>query len=147
MIKKFNELRQGEQFRFQTDAESVVRTAQQIGKTEIYCPRDGDNTMGHSKAGGEEVYLKSDKEVIMIAMDVVITFKKCPPALLAMFDISFKEVATHVSGRPLEIPAEGLSIDFEKVTDTDLEGDLIHAAHIFVMAHSWIALKARENEG
>jgi len=63
--KKFSELKEGEKFRFEYDFPDTVRTAQQVGKIEIYCPKDGDNTMGHSKAGGEEVYLKSDKLVII----------------------------------------------------------------------------------
>lgn len=62
----FNQLKQGQQFRFEEDAETTVRTAQQIGSTEIYCPIDGANTMGHSMAGGEEVYRKTVKKVIVL---------------------------------------------------------------------------------
>ena len=64
--KKFSELSQGEKFRFDYETEGVVRTASQIGKTEIYCPRDTVNTVGHSMSGGEEVYVKSDRMVVLI---------------------------------------------------------------------------------
>lgn len=64
---KFNELEQGDEFRFPYESESTVRYVSQIGRIEMYCPRKNDNTMGHSKEGGEEVYLKSDKPVILIS--------------------------------------------------------------------------------
>lgn len=67
---------------------------------------------------------------------------------MAMFEISFKEVATHVSGKPLDIPEDGLTVDFDKIgNEPEMAADLVGAAHIFIMAHSWIALKKRENEG
>ena len=62
----FKYLKEGEKFRFTTDTESTVRTAVQVGQTEIYAPIDGENTMGHSMAGGEDVFLKSDKKVILL---------------------------------------------------------------------------------
>ena len=60
------DLRPGDKFRWPTDPATMVRTASQVGKTEIYAPYDGQNTMGHSKDGGEEVYLRSNKDVIVI---------------------------------------------------------------------------------
>lgn len=66
MLKSAAELKQGDKFRFTWDSESVVRTAVQIGKTEIYAPKDNSNTMGHSKEGGEEVYSKYGPQVIII---------------------------------------------------------------------------------
>lgn len=62
----FDHLKVGQKFRFTWDSEKTIRTCCQIGKTEIYCPIDGSNTMGHSKAGGEEVYSKSPKDIILI---------------------------------------------------------------------------------
>lgn len=35
----------------------------QKGKFEAYCPEVGQNTMGHSKGGGEEVYLQSTEAI------------------------------------------------------------------------------------
>jgi hypothetical protein len=61
MEKKFNELTEGETFRFATDPVDRVRTACQVGKVEIYCPHQ------HSPQYDEgEVYLKSEKIVIII---------------------------------------------------------------------------------
>lgn len=62
-LKIFKDLKQGEKFRFQH--ESCVRVVSQIGKTEIYCPEENQNTMGHSMSGGEEVFLKNDQLVII----------------------------------------------------------------------------------
>ncbi len=59
---KFNQLEQGQKFRFDYDAEDTIRVAQQIGKTEIYCPI----IMPYSSGGKVEVYLKSERDVILI---------------------------------------------------------------------------------
>lgn len=72
METTFNKLKEGQKFRFPTDALGTIRTALQIGKTEIYCPIDGSNTMGHSKGGGEEVYLKGEQTVILLDVFVLI---------------------------------------------------------------------------
>lgn len=56
---KFNELTIGQEFRFKSDVDSTVRTCQQIGPMEIYCPPY--NGMG----GKSEVYFKDDKEVFL----------------------------------------------------------------------------------
>lgn len=80
--------------------------------------------------------------------DVKITIKNCPPEVAIMFEAAFKDVPKHLGREELEIPADGLTIDFDEVaTDRDLERDLIGATHIFVMAHSWIMFKKLENEG
>ena len=61
------DITEGQLFRFQTDCVGVVRVAQQVGRTEIYAPYRGQNTIGHSKGGGEEVYLRSDnRDVILL---------------------------------------------------------------------------------
>ncbi len=64
-------LMEGSKFRFVTDSPDRVRTCQQIGKNEIYAPLDDENTMGHSMAGGEEVYMKySEQPIILLDADV-----------------------------------------------------------------------------
>lgn len=80
--------------------------------------------------------------------DVKITLKNCPPEVAVMFEAAFKDVPKHLGQAEMEVPAEGLTINFDDVaTDRDLERDLIGATHIFIMAHSWIIFKKREHEG
>ena len=93
--------------------------------------------------------MKSDKEVIMIMelmTEVKVAFKNIPPQVAIMFEVAFKQAASHAFGAPLEIPAEGLTIDFAELDDQQMGADLIQAANVFIMAHSWMALKKRDNE-
>jgi hypothetical protein len=79
--------------------------------------------------------------------DLVITLKNCPPMIEVFFQAAFKDAATHVSGKPLEITSN-LEIDFDKCKeDKPMVKDLTQATNIFIMADSWIKLKAAENEG
>jgi hypothetical protein len=68
-IMTTRDLQEGQKFRFKTDPETMVRRAVQVGKTEIYAPYDGQNTMGHSMESGDEVFLRSDREIILIYPD------------------------------------------------------------------------------
>lgn len=61
VTKKFCELKQGEKFRFKTDAPTRIRIASQVGKTEIYCPHESSNPYDET-----EVYLKSERLVVML---------------------------------------------------------------------------------
>jgi len=61
---KFRDLAVGQKFTFHVDDD--IRYVCQIGKTEMYCPKVGQNTIGHSMASGEEVFLKSDHEVFIV---------------------------------------------------------------------------------
>jgi hypothetical protein len=64
---KFRDLNEGQQFMFpEEQAIGRIRYVCQKGKTEMYCPYIGQNTIGHEMASGDEVYLKSDREVILI---------------------------------------------------------------------------------
>jgi hypothetical protein len=78
--------------------------------------------------------------------DLTVNFKNVPPIIAGMFEVAFQTVPAHIGEPSVEIPADGLTIDFQKCKDQDLANDLIGAMHILVMAHSWIALKQRENE-
>ena len=63
------EMKEGDLLRFPFDPETRVRTLCQKGKIEGYCPYDGQNTMGHSKAGGEEVYTLDTKVIPIVRQD------------------------------------------------------------------------------
>jgi hypothetical protein len=67
-IAKLLEVNEGDKFRFLYDPEDRVRTANQVGKTEIYCPHNGSNPYDEN-----EVYLRSDREVIIISKQSVST--------------------------------------------------------------------------
>jgi hypothetical protein len=56
-IKTLRDLKEGDQFRLAYEPETRIRTLCQKGRIEAYCPYDGQNTMGHSKGGGEEVFI------------------------------------------------------------------------------------------
>lgn len=144
--KKFNELKQGDQFRFLSDPLGVIRTASQIGRTEIYCPRNGENTMGHCKGDGQEVYLKSDKLVIMVLTEVRVNFKNLPPEVAGMIEVAFEDVLNHIGETPLKMPEDGLTIDFNDATDPNLMADLMESVRVFIMAHSFAIINKRENE-
>jgi hypothetical protein len=78
--------------------------------------------------------------------EVKVALKNIPPAVAIMFEVAFKQAATHAFGAPIEIPAEGLTIDFEEIDDQQMGAELIQAANLFIMAHSWMALKKRDSE-
>lgn len=78
--------------------------------------------------------------------ELKVKFLNCPPMIAGMFEVAFQDVPAHFGEPNLEVPADGLTIDFEKCKDQDLVADLIGAMHVLVMAHSWIGLKQRENE-
>lgn len=149
ILKKFNELRQGETFRFNWDAEGVVRTAQQVGKTEIYCPRNGDNTMGHSMAGGEEVYSKSSQEVIIIPRpfpEVTITIKNCPLEVWAMFESAYVEVPKSMGRGPLEITGS-VVVDFNEMPDPSMPKEALAAIFKLIMVAGYSKIKQDQHEG
>lgn len=75
-----------------------------------------------------------------------VTFKNCPPLIAGMLEVAFQTVPAHIGEPALEIPADGMTIDFEKCKDQDLYGDLVSAVHVLIMAHSWLVIKTRENE-
>ena len=62
--REFRNLEEKQHFMFLGDVHE--RYVCQKGRLEMYCPAVGQNTMGHSKAGGEEVYLKNDRTVIFV---------------------------------------------------------------------------------
>lgn len=63
MEKSLYEVKEGEQFRFTHDGERIVRTAVQVGRTEIYCPHQNSNPYD----GESEVYLRSNIKVILLS--------------------------------------------------------------------------------
>lgn len=64
---KFKDIKQGQKFKFID--ENIIRYASQVGRLEIYAPGINQNTIGHSKEGGEEVFLKDDRKIILIEND------------------------------------------------------------------------------
>jgi hypothetical protein len=78
--------------------------------------------------------------------DLKVTFKNCPPELAMMVETAFQDVPAHIGEPALEMPADGLTIDFTKMTDQDLLADIIQSLHILVMGHSFLAMKIRDNE-
>lgn len=78
--------------------------------------------------------------------EVKVTFKNCPPHIWAMFEAAFKDVPAHLGEPALEIPADGLTIDFKEITEGELLTDVIGAVHLLTMANGWIALQKRNNE-
>lgn len=58
-ITTLRDLKEGDRFRLAYEPENRIRTLSQKGRIEGYCPYDGQNTMGHSKGGGEEVFILS----------------------------------------------------------------------------------------
>lgn len=64
MDAKLCNLNEGQRFKFPN--ESIIRTVRQKGRTEMYCPKDGQNTIGHSKSGGEEVFLQTGQKVTLV---------------------------------------------------------------------------------
>lgn len=63
-------LKQGTEFYKPGDPEGRVRYLSQIGKTEVYCPYIGQNTMGHSMSSGDEVFIKS--MMVYVSEDVAL---------------------------------------------------------------------------
>lgn len=61
--KTLGELTKGQCFHFPN--ENMVRYVSQQGKVETYCPGINQDTMGHSKEGGEEVYINSSKVILI----------------------------------------------------------------------------------
>ena len=60
--KPSEQLIEGEKFRFTTDPEGTVRLLQQVGTTEIYCPKGSDNP--YDETAG--VFHKWGREAILI---------------------------------------------------------------------------------
>jgi hypothetical protein len=56
---KLGELVQSDYFYFLWDTKKQIRRVNQRGRTSSYCPKIGEDTIGHSKGGGECVYLHS----------------------------------------------------------------------------------------
>lgn len=79
--------------------------------------------------------------------DLTITLKNCPPEIAAMIEAAFVDVPKQLDRPTMEMPADGLSIDFDQVDEHDMQGDLITSAHVFIMAYGWLAYKKQDNEG
>lgn len=78
--------------------------------------------------------------------DLTIKLKNCPPEVGIMFEAAFKDVPGHFDEPPLEIPADGLEIDFAQIQDVAMAADLVQSIHVFIMASGWIAWQKRDHE-
>lgn len=120
------------------------------GRTGQVIELDGYRVRIHwtKKAKGEPMSVKSWERFDGLRVlepgkisDFRVTFKNVPSTVRGMFEIAFKIVPLQLDRKPVEIPADGLVIDFEEVTELDMEKKLIDAANTFIMAHAYLGTK------
>jgi len=63
--KQLRDVKKGEKIRFSSDGPYTTRIVMQVGSTEVYCPLEVFDSSGHSKSGGEDVYLRNSESVIV----------------------------------------------------------------------------------
>jgi hypothetical protein len=78
--------------------------------------------------------------------ELTIKLKNMPPNVATMFEAAFKDVPTHLGQQPMDIPTDGLIIDFKDVTDPEMHADVLRATFQFIMAHGWLLFQKQHNE-
>lgn len=75
--------------------------------------------------------------------EIKVTLKNIPLEVQAMIVSALRRAPLHYQHAPLEIPASGLVVDFNEITDEKMMADMIQSAANLVMAHGFLEVMRR----
>lgn len=78
--------------------------------------------------------------------DLTITVKNCPLQVSIMLQTALIDVPRQLGYEQIILQPEGLTVDFEKITEEKEHFDVLRACNLLIMAHGFQILKDKENE-